>query len=75
MILTCGGIKGGVGKTTIATNFACIAAGQGSKVLLVDADDQENRIRLYGSPKSGSSGFATIYMHSANWEECPHLRY
>lgn len=41
MILTVGGIKGGTGKTTVATNFACIAAGQGSKVLLVDADDQK----------------------------------
>ncbi|MEP6540342.1 MAG: AAA family ATPase [Bryobacteraceae bacterium] len=41
MIITVGGIKGGTGKTTVATNFACIAAGQGSKVLLVDADDQK----------------------------------
>ena len=41
MIICCGGIKGGTGKTTVATNFACIAAGQGSKVLLVDADDQK----------------------------------
>ena len=41
MIITIGGIKGGTGKTTVATNFACIAAGQGSKVLLVDADDQK----------------------------------
>jgi chromosome partitioning protein len=41
MILTIGGIKGGTGKTTVATNFACIGAGQGSKVLLVDADDQK----------------------------------
>ena len=41
MILTVGGIKGGSGKTTIATNLACIAAGQNAEVLLVDADDQE----------------------------------
>jgi chromosome partitioning protein len=41
MIITVGGIKGGTGKTTVATNFACIAAGQGRKVLLVDADDQK----------------------------------
>ena len=40
MILTVGGIKGGSGKTTVATNFACIAA-QNVDVLLVDADDQE----------------------------------
>jgi chromosome partitioning protein len=42
MIITVGGIKGGTGKTTIATNLACIAAGQGSDVLLVDADEQES---------------------------------
>ena len=41
MILTVGGIKGGSGKTTIATNLACIAASQNADVLLVDADDQE----------------------------------
>ena len=41
MIIICGGIKGGTGKTTVATNFACIAAGLGNKVLLVDADDQK----------------------------------
>ena len=41
MILTIGGIKGGSGKTTVATNLACIAAGQHLDVLLVDADDQE----------------------------------
>lgn len=41
MILTVGGIKGGAGKSTVATNLACIAAGQGADVLLVDADDQE----------------------------------
>jgi chromosome partitioning protein len=41
MIITVGGIKGGSGKTTVATNLACIAAGQGADTLLVDADDQE----------------------------------
>ena len=41
MILTVGGIKGGSGKTTVATNLACIAAAQNADVLLVDADDQE----------------------------------
>jgi len=42
VILTIGGIKGGTGKTTIATNFAAIAAGLGGTVLLVDADEQES---------------------------------
>jgi chromosome partitioning protein len=41
MIVTVGGIKGGTGKTTVATHLACIAAGQKADMLLVDADDQE----------------------------------
>lgn len=41
MILTVGGIKGGSGKTTIATTLAIMRASQNKDVLLVDADDQE----------------------------------
>lgn len=42
MIYTIGGIKGGTGKTTVATNFVVWLVKQGSDVLLVDADDQES---------------------------------
>jgi len=42
MIITIGGIKGGGGKTTIATNLAILLARcPGADVLLVDADEQE----------------------------------
>lgn len=41
MIIVVGGIKGGSGKTTVATNLAVIRANQGRDVLLIDADDQE----------------------------------
>ena len=40
-IVVAGGIKGGGGKTTTATNLAVIRAAQGRDVLLADADDQE----------------------------------
>lgn len=42
MIYTIGGIKGGSGKTTIATNLTVFLLQQGRDVLLVDADDQES---------------------------------
>lgn len=41
MVFTVGGIKGGSGKTTIATNLTVLLSKQGFDVLLVDADEQE----------------------------------
>lgn len=41
MIVVVGGIKGGSGKTTIATNLVVMRALDGCDVLLIDADDQE----------------------------------
>ena len=45
-IVVCGGEKGGTGKSTVATEFACILAGQGKKVLVVDADDQQTATKF-----------------------------
>ncbi len=44
MIIVIGGIKGGTGKTTIATNLTVMRTATGKKVLLVDADDQGNAL-------------------------------
>lgn len=41
MILVVGGIKGGVGKSTLTSNLAVLAAREGKDVLLVDGDSQE----------------------------------
>jgi chromosome partitioning protein len=41
MILVVGGVKGGVGKSTLAANLAVLAARDGKDVLLVDGDSQE----------------------------------
>jgi chromosome partitioning protein len=40
-ILVVGGIKGGIGKSTLADNLAVLAARAGGDVLLIDADPQE----------------------------------
>ena len=42
MIIVVGGVKGGSGKTTIATNLAVLRSESGKKVLLVDADEQRS---------------------------------
>jgi chromosome partitioning protein len=55
-IVTVGGIKGGSGKTTVATNLACIAAGQGADVLLVDADNQETAFDFTNARKADNPG-------------------
>lgn len=42
MILVVGGIKGGSGKTTLATNLCVMRSVIGKKVLLVDTDEQRS---------------------------------
>ena len=63
MIIVCGGIKGGSGKTTVATNVAVIAANLGGDVLLVDADDQETAAdftMLRNDTRDGGAGYTSI---------------
>ena len=42
MLIVVGGIKGGGGKTTVATNLAVWCLRNGHKTLLVDADEQKS---------------------------------
>lgn len=63
MVITVGGIKGGSGKTTIATNLAVYLVNKGAAVLLVDADDQETATDFTAwreSTKEGDIGFTAI---------------
>lgn len=70
MILVCGGIKGGVGKTTIATNMAVMHSAMGNDVLLVDADDQETSIdftmvRNETLADRGGAGYTAVKLRGA----------
>lgn len=62
MIVVCGGIKGGSGKTTATTNLAIIRAAQGRDVLLIDADDQETSYDFTAmrNEKLGHAGYSCI---------------
>jgi chromosome partitioning protein len=57
-IYTVGGIKGGSGKTTVATNLTVLLASDGRDVLLVDADDQETATDFTAWRNTNSEGRA-----------------
>lgn len=58
MIILIGATKGGVGKTTIATNLAAIDVGKGNDSILVDSDKQ---------------GSAASWSEVRNGQEVPHV--
>lgn len=69
MIVVCGGIKGGSGKTTVATNLAVILSNECCDVLLVDADDQETAADftvLRNDTREEGAGFTTIKLSGAS---------
>ena len=63
MISIVGGIKGGSGKTTVATNLCIMRAWAGRDVLLIDADDQETAsdfTTLRNERTDGKAGYTSI---------------
>lgn len=63
MIFTTGGIKGGSGKTTLATNLAVYLSNRGRDVLFVDADDQGSAYEFSVQREAateGKTGFTLI---------------
>lgn len=65
MIYVVGGIKGGSGKTTVATNLAVALALEGRDVLLVDADDQETATDFSAwrnERTEGNTGYTSVQL-------------
>ena len=65
MIVVVGGIKGGSGKTTVATHLAILCAQAGHDVLLIDADDQETATDLTILRNARRAG-AGLYQHQTD---------
>jgi chromosome partitioning protein len=67
MIVVCGGIKGGSGKTTVATNLAVMRARVGPDVLLIDADDQETSFdfTVLRNERTDQAGYTCIKLTGA----------
>ena len=68
MIVTVGGIKGGSGKSTVATNLVILRSQAGRDVLLIDADDQETAsdfTAIRNERLPDGAGFTTIKLTGA----------
>lgn len=67
MIIVIGGIKGGIGKSTIAANLAVLDARAGRNVLLIDADssDQQTSLRWAAArnEREGLVALTTMALH------------
>lgn len=71
MIVAVASTKGGVGKTTLAVNFAIEWVRQGRDVLLVDADEQRTAsdFAALRSVERGNTGFTVVALAGATVRE------
>ena len=69
MIVACGGIKGGVGKTTLAVHLAVLAATAGREVLLIDGDSQGSASdfsAIRREERGGDAGYTSVQLTGAS---------
>ena len=71
MKIVVGGIKGGSGKTTIATNLTAMRASTGKKILLVDSDEQKSSSDW--ASQRDSMGIKTNWTTTQMYGETVHL--
>lgn len=55
--------KGGVGKSTIAINFASALASMGQQVLCIDLDSQQSLTKFFNYPKLPDAGLLEFLIH------------
>lgn len=68
MIIAFGGVKGGVGKTTLAVNMAVMRSIEGRDILLVDADDQSTAsdfTAIRNETLETGAGYTAIKLHGS----------
>ncbi|CAK0747968.1 Chromosome partitioning protein ParA [Gammaproteobacteria bacterium] len=69
MIVACGGIRGGVGKTTVAVHLAVLAAKAGREVLLIDGDSQGSASDFTAIRREvcgGDAGYTSVQLSGAS---------
>lgn len=68
MVISFNSIKGGVGKSTLATTLSAWLASKGQDVLLVDGDDQETAsdFTAWREQTLGQTGYTLVNMTGAN---------
>ena len=68
MVISFNSIKGGVGKSTLATTMAAWLASNNQDVLLVDGDDQETSsdFTAWREQTLGNTGYTLVNMTGAN---------